>query len=249
MTVSVELSDAVSDAPPGSASGPLADPATAEAFDALQRSRYSCRGFRAEPVPADVLRQIFGTAQRTASWCNAQSWRVDLVSGDRLRELSRSLLDDVTGAAFRGSDIPPPATYQGRYLDRRRAAGFALYASLGIERADKEGRRAQMLENYRFFGAPHVAIISSPQDLGPYGYIDCGGFVANVLGAAQSHGVATIAQAAVVLRPAAIRAVLPIPAEQHLICGIALGYADPEHPANRFRTERAAFEESVVVHG
>ncbi|MBB5136843.1 nitroreductase [Thermocatellispora tengchongensis] len=221
---------------------------TAAAFDALVRERYSCRAFLGEPVPEGVIRQIFETAQRTASWCNAQSWKVDLVSGAKLGELSRALLADVTSGSPGGSDIPPPPEYQGEYLARRRAAGFALYASLGISREDRARRREQMLENYRFFGAPHVAIVSSPASLGPYGYIDCGGFVANVQNAAQSHGVATIAQAAVVLRPKAIRAVLPVPPDRHLVCAISMGYADPGHPANGFRTERATFDETVTLH-
>jgi nitroreductase len=209
--------------------------------------RYSCRSYKSDPVPDEVLRAIFEQSQLTASWCNSQAWEVALVSGAAKRALTGALIEDVTTNRSGGSDIPPPGEYVGEYLRRRRASGFALYGALGISRDDAARRREQMLENYRFFGAPHVAIIHSPAELGPYGYIDCGGFVANVLNVAQSYGVATIAQAAVVLRPKAVRSVLAIPAERHLVCGISMGYAEPDHPANNFRTERAGFADTVTI--
>ncbi|MDX7527464.1 nitroreductase family protein, partial [Enterobacter hormaechei] len=81
----------------------------------------------------------------------------------------------------------------GVYGERRRASGYGLYTGLGIERSDKEARLTQMLENYRFFGAPHVAVITSDAGLGTYGAVDCGGYVATFLAAASSLGVATCA--------------------------------------------------------
>ena len=144
----------------------------ATAFDALLRERYSCRAFRSERIPDEVLRRIFDTAQRTASWCNAQPWRVDLVSGRAVTRLSEALLAAVESAAVGPSDLAPPASYEGAFLARRRAAGLALYGSLGIGRADRDRRHQQMLENFRFFGAPHVAIVSSAAALGAYGYVD-----------------------------------------------------------------------------
>ena len=50
----------------------------------------------------------------------------------------------------------PPERYDGVYGDRRRASGYGLYTALGIERSDQEARLRQMLENYRFFGAPEA---------------------------------------------------------------------------------------------
>ncbi len=58
-----------------------------------------------------------------------------------------------------------------------------------------------MLENYRFFGAPHVAIITSDKALGVYGAVDCGGYVSTLLLAAESLGIAAVPQAAVAMTP------------------------------------------------
>ena len=54
----------------------------------------------------------------------------------------------------------------------------------------------QALENFRLFGAPHVLIVTSERDLGVYGAVDCGLYGGSLLLAAQSLGIATIAQAA-----------------------------------------------------
>jgi nitroreductase len=225
-----------------------ADDVRTASFAETALTRHSVRAFRPDPVPAATLQRVFELAQRTASWCNAQSWSVDLTGPETTRRLADALLTDVRANPPGGSDIPPPASYEHEYGDRRRASGYALYNALGIERDDRTGRTRQMLRNYEFFGAPHVAIVSSPTALGPYGYVDCGGFVANVLHAAHSLGLGAIAQAAVVLRPRAVRSVLGIPEDRHLVCGIALGFEDVDDPANAFRTERASFEETVRLH-
>jgi nitroreductase len=102
-----------------------------------------------------------------------------------------------------------------------------------------------MLENFRLFGAPHVMIITTEEDLGVYGAIDCGAYVANVMLAAQSLGIATIAQAALAGVSDFIRAHFAIPPERKIVCGMSFGYAEPDHPANGFRTTRAALDQVV----
>ncbi|OAH49574.1 nitroreductase [Dietzia cinnamea] len=226
-------------------------PATLDAAATLERildERYSCRGFTSEPVPEETIEQILRMAQRTASWCNSQAWQVDLVTGDATAAFSTHLTEHVLANDMR-SDFPAPERYDGVYGDRRRASGYGLYTALGIERSDQEARLRQMLENYRFFGAPHVAIITSDAGLGTYGAVDCGGYVSTFLAAATSLGVATCAQAAIALYSDAVREHLSIPDDRLIVCGIAFGYADENHPANTFRTERADLGDVVRRHG
>src|SRR5690606_29261540 len=128
--------------------------------DALERiltERYSCRAFRPDPVPRDILEQMFAMAQRTPSWCNSQAWQVILTSGEATEKFRTAMYAAASTRPGR-SDLPPPQEYRGVYKTRRREAGYGLYRSLGIERHDSEGRGRQLLENFRFFGAPHVAV-------------------------------------------------------------------------------------------
>ena len=214
------------------------DPTLAPAFKALLDQRYSCRGYLADPVPREKIDAILQLAQRTGSWCNSQPWQVIVTSAAATERLRHAFDSDeaAAGAAF---DIPPPAEYRGVYQERRRECGFQLYESVGIARGDREASQRQARENFRFFGAPHLALVTTEALLGTYGAVDCGAYVNNFVLAARSLGVASIAQAAVASRAPFLHRWFDIPADRQLVCGIAFGYEDPSHPANRFRTTRA----------
>lgn len=222
-------------------------PDPAATLERILDDRYSCRAFLPDPVPEETIERILRMAQRTASWCNSQAWQVDLVSGPATAAFGKALTDHVLSHEMR-SDLPAPERYDGVYGDRRRASGYGLYSALGIERSDHDARTRQMLENYRFFGAPHVALITSDAGLGTYGAVDCGGYVATFLAAASSLGVATCAQAALALYSDGVREHLGLADDRLVVCGIAFGYADDAHPANSFRTERADLTDVVRHH-
>src|SRR5689334_17456442 len=171
-------------------------------------------------------------AQRTASWTNSQPWQVELLGGAALERFRAALYDHVASGAAPTPDIPFPREYRGLYRDRRRETGFGLYARLGIARDDLAARTRQALENFHFFGAPHLALVTTEEALGSYGAVDCGGYVSTFMLAAEALGVASIAQAAIAGHAGFVRDWLGLPADRLLVCGIALGHADPEHPAN-----------------
>lgn len=215
-----------------------------DAVRAVLESRWSCRAFLPTEVPTRAIDQIFGLAQRTASWCNTQPWHVHVTSGKTTKRFAEGLTAHAREHEF-VSDFPLPDDYVGVYRERRREAGFMLYGSLGIARDDMAARTAQHLRNFEFFGAPHVAVISTDRNQGVYGAVDCGAYVANVLNVATVLGVATIPQAAIALHSDFVREFLALPEDRMVVCAISFGYADPEDPVNGFRTTRAAAGESI----
>ncbi|WP_066285481.1 nitroreductase [Arthrobacter sp. B6] len=221
------------------------DDECALAFRRLLSERWSCRAFLPAPVPTAVVSDMFALAQRTASWCNTQPWHVYVASGDAKRALADKL---VARAQEEGEspDFPPPVEYVGVYKDRRRKSGFALYDSLSIEKSDMPGRARQLLRNFEFFDAPHVAIVTTDRNQGVYGAIDCGGYVANLVNAASSLGVATIAQAAIAMYSDVVRQFFEIPQDRLVVCAVSFGYADLDHPVNAFRTDRATLTDAVT---
>lgn len=215
-------------------------------LDRLLRERHSCRAFRPDQVPQEVIARILEMAQRSASWCNSQPWHTVITSGDATERFRKAMYEHAASGADGESDLPRPREYRGVYLDRRRESGFQLYNTLGIPRGDKAGYERQTMENFRFFGAPHVAIITTDEALDVYGAVDCGGFVANFLLAAQAMGVATVAQAALARYSGFVKEQLGIPADRLMVCGISFGYADREHLVNSYRTSRAPLSEAVA---
>ena len=164
-----------------------------------------------------------------------------------LTERLREALCARAGEAGAGSepDIPFPAAYTGEFGQRRREAGVALYQSVGIGREDKDAAARLMRENYRLFGAPHVAILTVEADLGAYGVLDCGIYLGNLLMLLQANGIASIAQGALPRFSPLLRNHFAIPANRKIVCGLSFGYADPAHPVNGFRTTRAAVADAV----
>ncbi len=219
------------------------------ALEAWLRARHSCRAFLPAPVPRPTIERILTLAQRTASWCNCQPWQVAITEGagtERLRTALQARAEQAAVTPGFTPDFPFPREYRGEYLARRRESGFQLYGAVGVERGDREAYRRQEMRNFQLFDAPHVAIITTDEALGEYGAMDCGGYVANFLLAAQANGVATVAQASLAMYPEVLRDVLGIGPGRRVVCGISFGYADATHPANSYRTHRAGLSDTVA---
>jgi nitroreductase len=150
-----------------------------------------------------------------------------------------------SGGKPNAGDFPFPREYRGIYLERRRESGFQLYNTLGIPRGDKAAYARQALENFNFFGAPHVAIVHTDEALGVYGAVDCGGYVTSFMLAAQALGVATIPQAALAFHSDVVRAHFGLADDRRVVCGISFGYPDRAHKANGYRTTRAAIADAA----
>src|SRR5258706_7740419 len=168
-------------------------------LEELLSERFSCRAFRPDPVPRLTIERILTAAQKTASWCNSQPWQLAIASGAATKKFRHAVYAAASSGKPNTGDFPFPREYRGVYLDRRRESGFQLSNSLGIPRGDKAGYAKQALENFNFFGAPHVAIVHTDEALGVYGAIDCGGYVTSFMLAAQALGLAPKPQAALAI--------------------------------------------------
>ena len=211
-------------------------------FGRLLRQRYSCRGFLDRPVERAIIERIVEAAQRTPSWCNAQPWQAHIASGAATGRLRAALLAQVP-ASKAVPEFDFPREYRGVYQERRRECGFQLYDAVGIAKGDRAASAKQGMENYRLFGAPHALVVTTDEALGVYGAVDCGAWVNNFMLAAGAAGVACVAQAALAAHPKPLRDFFGIAEDRRIVCGISFGYEDAQHPANKFRTRRAAKED------
>jgi nitroreductase len=60
--------------------------------------------------------------------------------------------------------------------------------------------------------------------------------------AARGHGLHTCAQAAFANYHKTVREQLDVPMRRIIVCGMSLGYADPDAPENAFTPEREPVE-------
>src|SRR5579864_1802760 len=217
-----------------------------DVLEDLLASRFSCRAFQPQPVPRATIERILAAAQKTASWCNSQPWRLEITSGEATRKFREVMVQAASSGRPTAGDFPFPREYRGVYLERRRESGFQLYNTLGIARGDRAAYAKQALENFNFFGAPHVAIIHTDEALGVYGAIDCGAYVGNFMLAAQALGLGVIAQAALAHQSGLIRRYFRLGDDRRVVCGISFGYPDRDHPINSYRTSRASVSEAAT---
>ena len=214
-------------------------------------SRRSVRAFLPTPVPDETVKDILRVASRAPSGTNMQPWKVYVVTGERKAALSRAILD----SGIRPEKIEwdeyryYPDQFFEPYLTRRRTVGFALYSLLGIGRREVERMRAQHDRNFTFFDAPVGMIFTIDRRLEIGSWLDYGMFLGNVMTAARAQGLDTCPQAAFAPHHRTIRAMLDIPDTEVVVCGMALGHADPTAPENSLVTERAPAAEVCRFQG
>ena len=211
---------------------------------AVLARRHSVRGFAPTPVPAPTLEAIFAAAQQAPSWCNVQPWRVTVTHPPRTAALAQAM-QQAARTSLPHPDVAFPMTYPEPYDAHRKVCGGALYRAMGVARDDKAGRYDAWLRNYAFFDAPHLAVVACDRRLGPYAFVDVGVWLGLLLAAATAAGVATCAMASVAAYPDVLRAELALPADETILLGVALGYADDQVAANTARTDRSPLGANV----
>jgi nitroreductase len=210
--------------------------------DAAIVSRHSIRAFLPRPVAREDLEAILQVASRAPSGTNTQPWKVYVLTGAVKEKLSQAILEVYADPARSGLHTEEynyyPHQWVSPYIERRRKVGWDLYALLGLTRENKAGMHAQHARNYRFFDAPVGFIFTIDRIMEQGSWMDYGMFLQNIMIAARARGLDTCPQAAFTQYHKIITEVLHIPDNEQVVCGMSLGYADPDKIENALVTER-----------
>lgn len=216
----------------------------AEDVFSAARTRRSIRAYRTDPVPRDIVREIVELGRWAPSGSNIQPWRVHVLTGAALRRVIEAMRCEFM------RDEPERRDYQyytdpveEPYLARRRACGWGLYGLLGIGRGDREKSKAYRARNYEFFGAPVGMVFTIERKLEKGSWLDYGMFLQTLMLAARAKGLHTCPEASIANYPDVVRRELGLSDEWIVVCGMALGYADPEAEINTFQPERIGVDD------
>jgi len=192
-------------------------------------SRRSVRAFLPDPVPRATIDRILEIARRAPSGTNTQPWRVHVLTGAVLRRLSDAILQAHNDPAAAASHTEEYAYYPHEwispFIDRRRKVGWDLYQLLGIGKADRAAMHAQHGRNYAFFDAPVGFMFTIDRVMAQGSWLDYGMFLQNIMVVARAHGLDTCPQAAFTRFHRIVAEHLALPANEMLVCGMALGRA------------------------
>jgi nitroreductase len=212
------------------------------AVDDAITSRRSIRAFLPTPVAQDDIRAILDVAARAPSGTNTQPWKVHVLTGAAKSGLSDAILATYQHPEQAKTHVEEYAYYPREwvspFIDRRRKVGWDLYALLGLTRDDKAGMAAQHGRNYVFFDAPVGLIFTIDRVMAQGSWLDYGMFLQNIMVAARARGLDTCPQAAFTQFHRLIAERLALPANEMVVCGMALGFADPARIENTLVTER-----------
>ncbi|MEX2518228.1 MAG: nitroreductase family protein, partial [Paracoccaceae bacterium] len=165
--------------------------------EALQ-SRISCRAFLPDPPEERVVRRILDLAKQAPSGGNLQPWRVWALAGPALAALKAEVAAEAADRPM--GHAPEYRIYPDPLIDpfnaRRRQCAEDVYATIGVPRDDRIGRRAHFARNFMFFGAPVALFIYFDRTMGPPQWADTGMFLQSVMLAAREEGLHTCAQEA-----------------------------------------------------
>ncbi|WCR02015.1 nitroreductase [Paracoccus saliphilus] len=219
-------------------------------FEKLLARRRSIRSFTGEPVERAKIEKILRLARTAPSGANLQPGRFHVLTGAALDGLVQSLKSAIAAGEPQSREYsyfpePMPKELKSRQV----AAGYALYAALGIERRDIEARRHQFERNYEFFGAPVGIVVTIDRAMGKGCFMDLGMSLMALLLAAEDQGYATSGIGALAQYGPVVHRHLELPEGEMVVCGIALGVADKDAPVNRVRTERDDLPVFTRFHG
>ncbi|MGI9134054.1 MAG: nitroreductase, partial [Rhodoferax sp.] len=182
---------------------------------------------------------------------NTQPWKVYVLQGasrdslvDKVCGVHEAMRTDPTLADVyvKGYDYYP-AQWVSPYIDRRRENGWGLYGLLGIGKGDKERMHVQQQRNYRFFDAPVGLMFTVNKIMGRGSLLDYGTFLENIMLSARSHGLHTCPQEAWNSFHKIVLPHIGAGADEMLVCGMAMGYADSSAAVNSFRTPRVSAQD------
>lgn len=207
-------------------------------LDQTIKDRHSTRKFLSQPVPRALLDEALALAQHAPSNSNIQPWRVVFAEGVRRDRLKEALLNQAKQQP-NISQLPPA------FQHYRRELGTQVYGAMGIARGDKANRALAVLHNYEFFGAPVIGIICMHKDLGFADALSVGMYLQTLVLCLTARGISTCVEVSLAAYPEIIRSEVNIPPELSIICGLAVGYSDPDFPANHLHISREAVEKNV----
>ncbi len=215
------------------------------------RARKSIRGYRPDPVPREVLRDILTVAGRSPSAMNSQPWEFLVLGGPVLDRVRQANLEKLRGGVMPGGEHSVTGwSKESVYRNRQVELAVGLFRLMGIERHDTVKRTEWLERGFRFFDAPAAIIVLTDKSLAAGTYlIDIGIVIQSICLAALERGLGTCIEDQGCIYPDVLREIAGIADSKRIVMAIAIGYPDPEFPANRIETTRVPVDEITCWRG
>ena len=204
-------------------------------------SRRSIREFTSEPIDNEIIKDLLALAARSPSGGNLQPWKIFVINDSTMNRFLE-FQEKWTEPEVPAYDIYP-SKLKEPYRTSRFELGEQMYKILGIGRDDKDARIAQVMKNFRFFGAPCAFFCFVDRQMGPPQWSDLGMFLQTFMLLAKEAGLDTCAQEAWSMKHGSVSKFVKAEDSDILFCGMAIGYRDENAAVNTLKSERRPLKE------
>ena len=220
-------------------------------FDDVILGRRSIRGYKPDPVPVPLIKEIITLAMRAPSSMNTQPYHLYIITGEPLARIRAGNTERTLAGVPDSREFRRGTAFAGPHRERQIGVAKQLFSAMGIARDDKDMRQDWVLRGFRQFDAPVCVVVTYDKDLDgsddtPF---DCGAVATALVNAAWSRGLGAVINSQGIMQSPVVRECANIPDDQVIMKSIALGWPDDDFPANAVVSERRSVEEAAVFVG
>ena len=216
-------------------------------YDEVVLGRRSIRGFKPDPVPMDLIKEILALAMRSPSSMNTQPWNFTVVTGEPLDRIRAGNTERNMAGIPHSREFRTGTAFEGVHRERQIGVAKQLFSAMGIARDDAPARMDWVLRGFRQFDAPVCVIITydkilSGSDDTPF---DCGAVSTALVNAAWSRGLGAVINSQGIMQSPVVREHAGIAEDQVIMKAIAIGWPEESFPANAVVSERKSVDEAA----
>ncbi len=220
-------------------------------YDEVVLGRRSIRGFKPDPVPPALIREVLALALRAPSSLNTQPWNFHVVAGAPLDRIRAGNTERNLAGVPHSREFRTQGEYAGVHRERQVEIAKQLFGAMGIARDDKDKRLDWVLRGFRQFDAPVSIVVTYDRaihgsDIGPF---DCGAVTNALVNAAWSRGLGCVINSQGIMQSPVVREHAGIPDDQVIMICVAMGWPDDSFPANAVVSRRKSVDEAAVFVG
>ena len=220
-------------------------------FDEVVLGRRSIRGFKSDPVPKDLIREVVRLATRAPSSMNTQPWYFHVVTGEPLDRIRAGNTERNLAGVPASREIRMHGPYDGVHRERQKAIALQLFDAMDIAWADKERRQDWVLRGFRQFDAPVSIVVTFDKSLtdNDIAIFDCGAVVNCLVNAAWSKGLGAVINGQGIMQSPVVREHARIPDDQIIMSCVAMGFPRDDFAANDVVSTRRPVDDVVSFVG
>jgi nitroreductase len=220
-------------------------------YETLVSERRSIRGYKTDPVPKEVIREIIDVAKGAPSSMNTQPWHLHVVTGEPLERIREGNTELMLAGNPPQREIELNEGYQGKHRQRQIDIAVQLFEAMGIERDNKEKRLDWVMRGFRQFDAPVSIVVTYDKSLEPatIAHFDLGAVTYGLVLAAWERGLGTVINGQGIMQSSVVRKHANIPDDQVIMTCIAMGYPNEDFAANDVKSVREEADNFVTFTG